>query len=190
MIFQIACGVCSKADKRAINTEPGELISENLISAMQKFSSEKPIASHKCYSREKKTEPSITVVVSQEQPHSNVGSVHVYVTARNVCRALPLQEEEGQQQDAACRAPLAIHVAAQYIGTARGSRQLAAERCWRPMATSCLYLSAPEQGVLLPALCVLTASFCVCAAQSFLKTDWGGMTKDAWYHFQTHRTVV
>lgn len=43
MTFQIACGVCFKADKRAINTEPGELISENLISAMQKFSGENPL---------------------------------------------------------------------------------------------------------------------------------------------------
>lgn len=43
MTFQIACGVCFKAHKRAINTEPGELISENLISAMQKFSGENPL---------------------------------------------------------------------------------------------------------------------------------------------------
>ena len=69
MTFQIACSVCFEADKSAINTEPGELISENLISAMQKFSSENPLQATSV-TAEKQKQLSVTAVVSQEQPHS------------------------------------------------------------------------------------------------------------------------
>lgn len=109
-----------------------------------------------------KIELSVTVVVSQEQPHSSVGSVHVYVTALNVCRALPLQEEEGQQQDAACMQDSPSNPCgstAHWHSTreqAAGSRKMLETR-----GHLLSHLSAPEQGVLLPALCVLTAPVCV-----------------------------
>lgn len=54
MTFQIACGIYFKADKRPVNTEPGELISEKLHYA--KVFRIKPLASCKCYSREINTE--------------------------------------------------------------------------------------------------------------------------------------
>lgn len=177
MTFQIACSVCFEADKSAINTEPGELISENLISAMQKFSSENPLQATSV-TAEKQKQLSVTAVVSQEQPHSVVGSVHRYVTALNVCRALPLQEEEGQQRDAACMqdSPNNAHSSSSTLARHEGAgsrQQKGAADPWPPPVSP---FSPRARGAAACIACPDSRLLCV-SAQSFLKTDVGRSDK-------------